>query len=333
MHAEQAREWTKIRYTCQYHWKWVVFLIAVLSACLLPFGVWAAATLENPVPGSLKSGIGVISGWVCDAEELEISFDGGPRLFVPYGSERTDTAGVCGDTDNGFGLLWNYNELGDGPHIATLYVDGILTTQVNFSVRTLGTNFLRGVTGQGTITLSDGKAVNVQWEETTQGFTITGYTPSGTTGGPPPSTPPPTDPGGGGSSSEEQQLRGLIGTWHFTLDFSLTDPSIRPLTRSYTVESVHGTGSDVLAFGTDPTDRSTFGVILSPVVLEGREYRFFMIDVDEGQGDYFCSSYFFNKSGNRIEGYFALMNARGPDITQCDPNGIIALGTFTGTRR
>ena len=56
--------------------------------------VWAAATLENPSPGALKSGVGVISGWVCEAEELEVSFDGGARLFVPYGSERTDTAGV-----------------------------------------------------------------------------------------------------------------------------------------------------------------------------------------------------------------------------------------------
>ena len=136
---------------------------------------FAAATLENPAPRALKSGVGLLSGWVCDAEELEVSFDGGARLFVPYGSDRTDTAGVCGDADNGFGLLWNYNELGDGPHTVTLYVDGVLTTQVNFSVATLGTNFLHGVTGQGTITLSDGKRVNVQWEETTQGFTITGY--------------------------------------------------------------------------------------------------------------------------------------------------------------
>ena len=136
---------------------------------------WAAATLENPAPGSLKSGVGVISGWVCDGEELEISFDGEPRLFVPYGSERSDTAGVCGDTDNGFGLLWNYNELGDGPHTMTLYVDGVIVTQVTFNVQTLGTNFLRGVVGSGTVMLSNGLAVDVQWEETTQGFTIVGY--------------------------------------------------------------------------------------------------------------------------------------------------------------
>ena len=309
------------------------FLMTIGMGFLLSVQAWAAATLENPSPGALKSGVGVISGWVCEADELEVSFDGGARLFMPYGSERTDTDGVCGDTDNGFGLLWNYNELGDGPHTVTLYVDGILTTHVTFNVRTLGTNFLRGVTGQGTITLSDGKRVNVQWEETTQGFTITGYTPSGTTGDPPPVDLPPTDTGGGGSSSEERQLQGLVGTWRFTLDFSLTDPSIRPLTRPYTIEDVYGSGSDVLAVGTDPADRSTFGVIVSPVVLDGQEYRFFMVDVDEGQGNYFCSSYFFNQSGNRIEGYFAWTNAWGPDITQCDADTITAIGTVTGTRR
>ncbi len=162
--------------------------------------VGSAATLENPAPGAIKSGVGLISGWVCDANRLEVSFDGGARTFVPYGSDRSDTAGVCGDANNGFGLLWNYNNLGDGPHTVVLYVDGVIVTQVHFTVRTLGTDFLQGVTGQGTIALSDGKQVNVQWEETTQGFTITGYS-----GGD--STPPPSS----GSGVEQ-----FVGTWEFT---------------------------------------------------------------------------------------------------------------------
>ena len=32
--------------------------------------------LENPQPGSFQSGIGVISGWVCDAQRIDIEFDG-----------------------------------------------------------------------------------------------------------------------------------------------------------------------------------------------------------------------------------------------------------------
>lgn len=178
---------------------------ALLGLALIHSTAWAAATLENPAPGSLKSGVGVVSGWVCDAEELEVSFDGGARLFVPYGSERVDTTGVCGDTDNGFGLLWNYNELGDGPHTVALYADDILQTQVNFNVVTLGANFLRGVTGQGTIALSDGKQVNVQWEETTQGFTITGYSEGGGTGGP-------------STADSEFLLNRMRGTWRFYYD-------------------------------------------------------------------------------------------------------------------
>ena len=187
MKQEHTPEWTKIQYACQYHWKWEMFLAALLVACLLPLWVWAAATLENPAPGALKSGVGVISGWVCDAEELEVSFDGGPRTFVPYGSERADTEPICGDSDNGFSFLANYNNLGDGPHTVTLYADGIIQTQVSFNVQTLGTDFLRGVTGQGSVTLSDGKQVSLQWEETTQGFAITGYSedgePAGSEGG------------------------------------------------------------------------------------------------------------------------------------------------------
>ena len=172
----QKDEWTRARYTLRYRWKAVVlWALLLFGLCAAPLVAWAAATLENPVPGAIKSGVGIVSGWVCDAEDLRVSFDGGPQTFVPYRSERLDTAGVCGDTDNGFGLLWNYNELGDGPHTITLYADGAVVTQVNFSVQTLGTNFLRGVTGNGTVELSNGIQTRVQWEETTQGFTIIGY--------------------------------------------------------------------------------------------------------------------------------------------------------------
>ena len=148
-----TKDWYTTRYVLRRGWKWLV--LALFGLLLTPLLAWSAATLENPTSGAIKSGVGLLSGWVCDANRLEVSFDGGPRLFVPYGSERTDTAytedgtEICGDTDNGFGLLINYSELGDGPHTATLYVDGVLTTRVNFTVVTLGTNFLRGVTGQG----------------------------------------------------------------------------------------------------------------------------------------------------------------------------------------
>ena len=42
-----------------------------------PHSLWAQAiqaTLENPPPGSFQSGIGVISGWVCNATLVEIIY-------------------------------------------------------------------------------------------------------------------------------------------------------------------------------------------------------------------------------------------------------------------
>ncbi len=146
-----------------------------LGIAFLHSTAWAG--LENPVPNSVKSGVSVVSGWICDAEELEVSFDGGPRQFVPYGSERPDTASACGDTDNGFGLLINYNELGDGEHTLTLYVDGQKETTRTFFVGTFGEPFLRGVNGVGRVALSNGHSVVVGWNTATQGFEILGYTP------------------------------------------------------------------------------------------------------------------------------------------------------------
>lgn len=175
-----------------------LFAFLVCGLLLLASSSAPAAMLENPSPGAIKSGVGVVSGWVCEAKDVTVSFDDGPQIFIPSGSDREDTRGVCGDADNGFGLLINYSNLGNGPHTATLSADGRIQTKVSFSVQTLGTTFLRGVTGQGTVTLSDGKEVAVQWEETTQGFTITGYREA--------DDPEPTDSGVGQ----------FIGTWEFT---------------------------------------------------------------------------------------------------------------------
>ena len=71
--------------------------------------------LENPGADSFQSGVGILSGWVCDAAVVEIELNGMPQEAA-YGTERRDTASVCGDTDNGFGLLFNWNLLSDGEH-------------------------------------------------------------------------------------------------------------------------------------------------------------------------------------------------------------------------
>ena len=136
--------------------------------------------LENPQPGTFQSGVGVISGWACDAETIEISFDGGPRIPAGPGTLRGDTQGVCGDTDNGFGLLYNWNDLGDGPHMVTAYADGEEFARVTVTVTTLGEEFRRGIRRE--VTVPDfpdvGTDVVLQWQEARQNFAIIDAGPS-----------------------------------------------------------------------------------------------------------------------------------------------------------
>ena len=168
----------------------VLFLVPVLFLFVLPIvsaqHVWAQATLENPQPGSFQSGIGVISGWACKAQIIEISFNGGPRLRAALGTIREDTQGVCGDTDNGFGLLYNWNLLGDGVHTVTAYADGVEFASVTVTVTTLGTEFLRGASGAFTVSdfPATGATRTLRWQQAQQNFVITAGSPrSGGTSG------------------------------------------------------------------------------------------------------------------------------------------------------
>ena len=136
--------------------------------------------LENPGDGSSQSGVGVISGWVCEADEVVIEFNGVAQPAA-YGTERLDTAytpngtEICGDTDNGFGLLFNWNQLRDGEHTVVALVDGVELGRATVTVRTFGEEFLRGATGR--YVLEDfptpGRSVTVEWEQGSQNFVIT----------------------------------------------------------------------------------------------------------------------------------------------------------------
>ena len=133
--------------------------------------------LENPQPGSYHSGISVISGWACEAETVVVEIDGALRLEAGYGTVRADTAGKCGDIDNGFGLLWNWNLLGDGEHTLRLLVDEEEWATATFTVTTLGAEVRRGLTRTATVTdfPSPGEAVTLEWQAAQQNFVITGW--------------------------------------------------------------------------------------------------------------------------------------------------------------
>ena len=139
--------------------------------------------LENPGPASFQSGVGVVSGWVCEADLVEIALNGVPQEAA-YGTERLDTAGVCGDVDNGFGLLFNWNLLGDGAHeVVQPYVDGVELARATVTVTTLGVEFLRDVTGECVRSRtfpSVGERVRVVWQEAGQSFVLAeGSAPTG----------------------------------------------------------------------------------------------------------------------------------------------------------
>ena len=138
--------------------------------------------LENPQPNSFQSGIGVISGWICDASIVEIEFDGGPPFEAAYGTSRNDTQSICGDTDNGFGLLFNWNLLGDGVHTVRALADGVAFANVTITVTTLGLGeFPTGLSGAYALPNfpQAGPQTNIQWQQSQQNFVIVSGSASG----------------------------------------------------------------------------------------------------------------------------------------------------------
>ncbi len=140
------------------------------------------AVLESPSQGSHESGVGLIRGWACEAQRIEISIDGGSRQAIAYGTERLDTQSVCGDSNNGFGFTQNWNRIGNGTHNLRAYLDGVEFANVNFAVATLGREFLTGLSGRFTFDNfpETGKTTTAEWSEPQQNFIVarTTVTPS-----------------------------------------------------------------------------------------------------------------------------------------------------------
>ena len=134
-------------------------------------------SLENPQPGSFQSGIGLISGWSCQGPNIGISIDGQAPIAVPYGSPRADTAAKCGasNTNGGFGLLFNFNTLGDGLHTVQLFVNGAARGgPTQFTVTAPAGEFLMGESKR--IVVPDfpvaGKSTVLVWQQSQQNFAI-----------------------------------------------------------------------------------------------------------------------------------------------------------------
>ena len=111
-----------------------------LFLCSVPVILWAApqGQLETPAPGSAQSGIGLIRGWVCSANQVEVEVEGRGKLVAAYGQPRGDTQAACGDSNNGFSAQVNWNDLGDGNYTVRALADEVEFGRATFSVVTLG---------------------------------------------------------------------------------------------------------------------------------------------------------------------------------------------------
>jgi hypothetical protein len=133
------------------------------------------AFIENPAQGSVQSGIGLISGWACVADRVEISIDGGARIKVSGEMGRADVKPECGHSTAGFGLLTNFNLLGPGTHSVQVYVKGVaIGGPTRFTVAVPVGEFLRGAKREVTVTdfPSAGKTTTVDWREAEQNFRV-----------------------------------------------------------------------------------------------------------------------------------------------------------------
>jgi hypothetical protein len=158
-------------------------LLWAAAAALFVFQSTAVAqtgVLENPAPNGIESGIGVISGWHCTGQVIEFRIDGVQLGRAGSGTARNDTQGVCGRSDTGFSLLFNFSLLAQGTHQIDALADGVVFATTSFSVGTLGGEFLTNLARP--ITVPDfpevGTSANLRWAQSKQNFVIESSAPT-----------------------------------------------------------------------------------------------------------------------------------------------------------
>ena len=162
--------------------------VVVAAVVLVATDARAQGVLENPQPGAAKGGIGVLSGWKCTAggpTAITLTIDEGTPIQAAYGTSRTDTIPVCGDANNGWGVLFNFGLLADGEHEVVVRDAGVEFARATFSTSRFGVPFLSGASGLTYVRdfpTADQGAFLV-WEQASQSFQVGGT--CGFTGRPP----------------------------------------------------------------------------------------------------------------------------------------------------
>ena len=93
----------------------------LLSAMASPAAAEITFNIEEPAQDSVRSGIGLISGWaVSDVgiESVEAFMNGESLGFIPYGSPRGDVEAafphIPGSDKSGWAMKWGYSLAGEG---------------------------------------------------------------------------------------------------------------------------------------------------------------------------------------------------------------------------
>lgn len=106
---------------------------------------------ESPAELSIESGVGVVRGWVCNANKVQVRFDDKETLELPYGGDRPDTKTICNNNGkNGFGSVIFWPTHGEGQHTADLLIDDEIVTSVTFMVSGASSDFIKGISGNVT---------------------------------------------------------------------------------------------------------------------------------------------------------------------------------------
>lgn len=148
---------------------------ALFLASLTPCA-WAQGFIENPVNLGTESGVGVISGFHCTSRDISFRINGNSIGKAGAGTERGDTQKLCGRTDTGFSLLFNFNLLAPGTHSLSMYAGGQLVETRSFkTTKSAGEEYAKGKTKK--VLLDDfpitGQSSVLEWVTAKQSFVVT----------------------------------------------------------------------------------------------------------------------------------------------------------------
>ena len=147
-------------------------------------GVWAQTTERGHIesPSAFVSGIGFISGWKCNTNDIELWLTGSARegvlkLDPAQNMPRSDTAGVClGEENNGWIVQVNWNDL-IGYDTVVARDNGEAFDSRSFTIGHTGLPFVQDKAGTKVEVVdfpSPGKATTLTWSTATQHFEVSG---------------------------------------------------------------------------------------------------------------------------------------------------------------